>query len=227
MRKFLILAAATFALTAGAAQASTTVKDAKGDLGQALRPDGAPTAAPDAIFHDYLDLTSFSAAFDGENFLLSATVADTIDRTSDARFVIGIDTGVRNQSAAFPTDFFFDKTITVSLNGASTSSPGVGFSDLTFDGNRFSVAVSLASLHAFNPALAPRDFGFNVWSQAVRTTRSATGALQRTNVDFAPEHGSIAAVPEPATWAIMVGGFGLMGGALRRRRTLKTAVILS
>ena len=27
-----------------------------------------------------------------------------------------------------------------------------------------------------------------------------------------------AAVPEPASWALMLGGFGLMGGALRRRR---------
>ncbi|HWI86755.1 MAG TPA: NF038122 family metalloprotease, partial [Sphingomonas sp.] len=26
-------------------------------------------------------------------------------------------------------------------------------------------------------------------------------------------------VPEPASWAMMLGGFGLVGGALRRRRT--------
>ena len=28
-----------------------------------------------------------------------------------------------------------------------------------------------------------------------------------------------AAVPEPGTWAMMMVGFGLVGGALRRRRT--------
>ena len=28
----------------------------------------------------------------------------------------------------------------------------------------------------------------------------------------------VAAVPEPATWAMMIGGFGLVGGAMRRRR---------
>ena len=28
------------------------------------------------------------------------------------------------------------------------------------------------------------------------------------------------AVPEPATWAMMIGGFGLVGGALRRRKML-------
>lgn len=33
-----------------------------------------------------------------------------------------------------------------------------------------------------------------------------------------------AAVPEPASWAMMLGGFGLLGGALRRRRaTIATA----
>lgn len=29
---------------------------------------------------------------------------------------------------------------------------------------------------------------------------------------------SVAAVPEPATWAMMIGGFGMIGGAMRYRR---------
>jgi hypothetical protein len=32
-----------------------------------------------------------------------------------------------------------------------------------------------------------------------------------------------AAVPEPATWALMIGGFGMAGAALRRRRALGAA----
>jgi len=34
----------------------------------------------------------------------------------------------------------------------------------------------------------------------------------------AAEFASTAAVPEPASWAMLIGGFGMLGGALRRRR---------
>ncbi len=34
---------------------------------------------------------------------------------------------------------------------------------------------------------------------------------------------SVAGVPEPASWALMIGGFGLVGAATRRRRTLAAA----
>ena len=34
---------------------------------------------------------------------------------------------------------------------------------------------------------------------------------------------AIAAVPEPATWAMMIAGFGLVGGTLRRRRVTAVA----
>ena len=41
-------------------------------------------------------------------------------------------------------------------------------------------------------------------------------ALNHTAATFAPA--ATAAVPEPASWALMLGGFGLIGGALRSRR---------
>lgn len=46
---------------------------------------------------------------------------------------------------------------------------------------------------------------------------SLAGAkLQLDNINVSP---LAAAVPEPATWAMMIGGFGLVGASLRRRRT--------
>jgi hypothetical protein len=35
---------------------------------------------------------------------------------------------------------------------------------------------------------------------------------------------SVSAVPEPATWALMILGFGAVGGAMRRRQTVKANV---
>ena len=62
----------------------------------------------------------------------------------------------------------------------------------------------------------------------------ATVALETfyVGVAFATNHGSVtlssarnlsfgaAAVPEPASWAMMVGGFGLIGAAMRRRQRI-------
>jgi PEP-CTERM motif len=38
------------------------------------------------------------------------------------------------------------------------------------------------------------------------------------NIDFTVGDGTPGPVPEPSTWAMMIGGFGMIGGALRYRR---------
>jgi PEP-CTERM motif len=34
----------------------------------------------------------------------------------------------------------------------------------------------------------------------------------------------LGAIPEPATWAMMILGFGMIGGAMRRRRAVRPTV---
>ena len=54
------------------------------------------------------------------------------------------------------------------------------------------------------------------------TTAGTRGSYITTSVQmlpFGPITSGPAAVPEPATWAMMIGGFGLVGGAMRRRAT--------
>jgi len=75
---------------------------------------------------------------------------------------------------------------------------------------------------------------FNVRSYSV----TATSALTRVAFSFAGNNfqnfdnvtlqaSGAAPVPEPATWAMMIGGFGLVGGALRRHRRSDRSAALS
>ncbi|MFD1613351.1 cistern family PEP-CTERM protein [Sphingomonas tabacisoli] len=57
---------------------------------------------------------------------------------------------------------------------------------------------------------------FSVRYQALNSTQLGISGGSASGL------GTIAAVPEPATWAMMIGGFGLIGAAARRRQ--RTAV---
>lgn len=48
-------------------------------------------------------------------------------------------------------------------------------------------------------------------------TQVGTGTLDARATAFATAN-LAGAVPEPASWALMIGGFGMVGGALRRRK---------
>lgn len=94
----------------------------------------------------------------------------------------------------------FDGLIGTDLDGAATFSNGV----LTF-----------------NTALSP-------YSRFVFTTRQPGDQVFNGIAGQGYRLGSItatfdAAVPEPATWALMIGGFGIAGAAIRRQRPAVTA----
>ena len=61
----------------------------------------------------------------------------------------------------------------------------------------------------------------------VVTFGNATGDYRRlfaNGLAFAAGDSQVAAVPEPATWAMMIGGFGIAGAAMRRRAKVTTRV---
>ncbi|HET6971778.1 MAG TPA: PEPxxWA-CTERM sorting domain-containing protein, partial [Phenylobacterium sp.] len=81
----------------------------------------------------------------------------------------------------------------------------------TVSGASFTLVVPRAFLPS--TGFAPRDYGFNLWP------RNGLNPADSTQIsDFAPQNALLSAAPEPAAWALMLAGFGLLGAALRRRR---------
>lgn len=64
--------------------------------------------------------------------------------------------------------------------------------------------------------LTASNIGSIVWSNGEGTSRSWTQALSSLSY-------TSGAVPEPTSWVLMIGGFGLIGGAMRRRTTTVAA----
>ena len=93
--------------------------------------------------------------------------------------------------------------------------------------------TSTAGSFGFTPAsLGLRTDGDQNVSQYVnfRTTTADERILSVSFTNnpainaFETANFSAGAVPEPAAWAMMIAGFGLVGGALRRQKKLTTSV---
>jgi hypothetical protein len=202
--KHLILGAVAVGL-AGAAHA-TTVPDATGDF---IPSFAGPHQAD-------LDVTSFSVNFNSaiNSFLLQSTFAGTIDTSLPGFYAIGVNTGTGFGpfgSIGAP-NVLFNQVIVVQKNGtAKIGGTSLAPGSVTIGGNALSLIVPLSLLPSTGFDAA--HYGFNIWPRD--GVSSGVAAIS----DFAPNNATIASAPEPASWAMMLGGFGLIGGAMRRRRT--------
>lgn len=207
MRRVLLAAGAVLALAAAPATAAT-ITDAVGDF---LPTYAGPLDAD-------LDVISFNVVFDDvdDAFRLTAAMAGDIDPAKAGLYAIGVDTGT-GPIAPFADvgapNVRFNQVVAVQKSGAAMLS-GSPLSALVF-GNVFTIVVPLALLPS--TGFAPTDYGFNIWPRIAFVSNNDIS-------DFAPNDGVFAAsVPEPASWALMIAGFGLAGGLLRRR-SLRAAV---
>lgn len=209
MRKILTgIAIAGLSLTFSLPAQATTITDATGDF---LSGFVGPNSGD-------LDVTSFSVDYNSaaSTFLLSASLAGNIDPAIAGFYVIGANTGtglIRPFGNGFGHDnVIFNQAIVVQKTGTgSVGGTALDPSAISISGNSFSVAVPLSLLPS--TGFAPEDYGFNLWP------RVGTGNNNQIS-DFAPNNANIsAAVPEPATWGLLLIGFGAVGFAMRRRQT--------
>ena len=132
-----------------------------------------------------------------------------------------------DQGGATLSNNIVDTTTTVTLTGgglfdfnsidlADVFNSGGG-GDIRFDFS-FDGGGSSSSTVTIDNALGLETFTFNLTglNSFAYTPLTTQGAwVQVDNIVF---NNAIGAVPEPATWAFMIAGFGFIGGAMRRRR---------
>jgi hypothetical protein len=211
----LLLAAGLLALTAGAAQARIVTVTWTGLVTDGVDVDGS--------FGDQgADLAGFGF-----------TAVYRFDTARTATDATASSTDIQGGSRYATTSPVLSASITI--NGHTFTLAGSYFGEIYshFDGSEdfYTEAQDSAdvdlwnSLRSHGPAFAWATPDFADFDSDVSDYDDGGGfSTQADLFDLANQHLTIhseadGAVPEPAGWALMLGGFGLVGGALRRRRT--------
>jgi hypothetical protein len=148
--------------------------------------------------------------------------ADTGDFSLD---INGWDAGTIAQSFNTVAGQLYHVSFAYSRNAAGA--PDRATADVTAGGHVFHVsAANDSSLYGYGGHMLWQTGGFDFTGTGHDTIRLAATVQGNGGVffDSVAVTGPSGAVPEPAAWALMIGGFGLTGAALRRRRTAVAAV---
>ena len=121
---------------------------------------------------------------------------------------------------------FFEGT----YGNAAVSSSTASY-DASIDGNSFTVCALFSPncygggdpLRPFSIALSSASFASLMDGSADLSLTQTTSAVVRLGSPTLRIE-TAAAVPEPATWLMMLGGLGAIGFGMRRRRTVRTTV---
>jgi len=208
-----------------AALAAAVIAGAAGPAGAAVITDPPNDFLPSfADTHDTdLDVLSASAALMGDDVVLTATMDGAIGGTANALYVWGVNrgAGVAGFGPLAP-GVFFDAVVVLNLSPGGTAvslnGPGGGAlasGSVTISGSTIKAIVPLNLLPS--TGFAVDDYRYNIWPRA-------PGMGNSHIADFAPDNSSfLASIPEPATWAMLIAGFGLVGVSARRRRSVAAA----
>ena len=111
--------------------------------------------------------------------------------------------------------------------GVATTVPTFTGFPLGVTSGTYSHTFNLLDLSAYNPAFVTAHGGTAAGAETFLLNGLNSGSayfnIHSTFAAGGEIRGFLHAVPEPATWALMIVGFGLTGAALRRRRHLAFA----
>lgn len=139
------------------------------------------------------------------------TQALTIDATgSHSIQVLLSQTGLTSTTPGFAVTHSINTLLgTGSATAAAYIGGNTAYTQGTMIGNMLSCSASTCDSGTMVSAIAHST----PFSETVAYNFNITNGRIQANTQIS------AAVPEPATWGMMIVGFGLMGGALRRRKT--------
>lgn len=184
------------------------------DVVAASNPYGITVAAPAS--GNIIDLDGSPGP--GEIVMKNAFAFNTGDIVK-LSFVLG------GSQRVVGTDNFFTRFIFGPVSQSFSGGAGTGVLS-SLGGSGF-----LAGTSTFNRNIASNmPFGTSSFSFVAGNSgsiRLAFGSSSRDNVGPLLDNVSLditsGAVPEPATWAMMILGFGLIGAAMRRRQTVRVS----
>lgn len=178
-----------------------------------------------------LDILSASILRSETGVRLSVAMAGPVGSSANSLIVWGIDRGAGTARLGMgaPPDVanvLFDAVYVMLPNGTArlvTFANGVPTinvlpNSLVIDGNGSWGIAPLSLLPSTGFAVA--DYRYSLWSR--QRVNPASDGTNAEIADFLLDGSSArASVPEPAAWAMMVAGFGLVGSAVRSRRRLR------
>ena len=156
--------------------------------------------------------------------------AALVPGSASAQVVFNV-SGTFNDGGTLSGTFTTDNGLTALLSTSLTVSGGsLGLNGVTFNDNSYIAAgtVNLPnSFYLYAPSTVDKSLSLFFASPLTLSGATLTGAStnyqqfvgSRTLVSGSVVGTAVGAVPEPASWALVIGGFGLLGAGLRRART--------
>ena len=147
-------------------------------------------------------------------------IGDQIGSTFDQVTLGGVSGTISSPGPYLINNVSFLVGLNATVPAAST---GTFTNTITIGGTPFSYSVPYTinintfdtiTFNSFTTTLDGFRFAFNPLTLSSDGSSLATGMLSA----------NVSAVPEPATWAMMIIGFGAIGGAMRRRNAVRTRV---
>jgi len=149
----------------------------------------------------------------GQATLIFDTVAHTMTLSVTFQDLIGLTTAAHIHCCAAPPTNVSVATTTPTFPGFPTGVTSGSYTNV-FD---------LTQLSTYNSTFVTSSGGTAAGAEAALFAGLNSGQaylnLHTSAFGGGEIRGHFSAAPEPGTWALMIGGFGLVGASLRRRRT--------